>query len=247
MTGGKMRIGTAAAILRNDIAARAAYQASCDARGVKPNWSDSGYQAQADRWRQIVAAAADPQPPRAREKMPKKAVRVVASDLHDIAIPMSQAILVLARLFEIPDTDLSRFVGNVKHLQRNGFPKGLHTGRGSPAVLARDQLLQLAVGETLHRAGMMPIPAMAITEEAWELLLPEFNQILGSDISVPRLMAVMANGSVERTIRVIDVGEAMHLVERDDVLSVTLHRLDVLALRLKEAVALIAMTNDHGT
>jgi hypothetical protein len=224
----------------DDLPARAAYQASCDARGVKPNWGRNGYQAQAERWRAIAAAAADPTEPPVPERKPKKALQTVSRDLHDVLVPMSQAISALARLLEIDDRDISRFTGNVKHFQRNGFPTGLHTGRGAPAVLDRDKLLQLAVCATLHRAGMMPIPAMAATSDAWHVVGPRMVECLTDEEPRPTFMALVANGMNDRAITVHDTDGMTALLQGDDVRWMTVHRLDVIATRLRDAVRAIA-------
>lgn len=230
---------------QDDLPARAAYQASCDARGVKPNWGKNGYQAQAERWRTVAAAVAHPKEPPVPEKKPqkpKKAVWQYSPDLHDIAIPMSQAILVIASLLSVPKEEMDRFVGNVKHFQRNGFPKGLHTGRGSAAMLDRERLMQMAVCLTLHRAGMVPIPAMTATEAAWQEIGPELIKYLARENNERLVIAVDTNGLRSMTISVMNIDSAVRLLQGRSTRSITFHRLDILADRLARSVAKILAT-----
>lgn len=224
---------------QDDLPARAAYQASCDARGVKPNWGKNGYQAQAERWRTIAAAVAHPKEPPVPEKKPKKPVWSYSPDLHDIAIPMSQAILVTATLLDVPEDEMDRFIGNVKNFQRNGFPKGLHTGRGSPAMLDRERLMQMAVCLTLHRAGMAPIPAMSATEAAWQEIGPELIKYLTGESYERLVMAVATDGLRSISISVVNIENAIRLLNGRRTRSITFHRLDILASRLIRSVAKI--------
>lgn len=221
---------------QNDLPGRAAYQAFCETRGIRPNWGKNGYQANADRWRTIAAAAANPKEPPIPPKKPKRPAASPSHDLHDIAMPMSQAILVLARLMEIPDSDLSRFAGNVKNLQRNGFPKGLHTKRGNPAKLDRDQLMQLVVCETLHRAGLMPIPAMAATQESWDAIRTALISTLTDEGNDPMAMVLVIETASTRNVSVLSMDRVVDLIRTGNARSVALHRLDILAVRLKKAV-----------
>src|SRR3546814_6457454 len=54
-----------------DLPARAAYQAACDAKGIKPNWGNTGFQSKVEYWRSIAAAALNPVEPAAIQKTKK--------------------------------------------------------------------------------------------------------------------------------------------------------------------------------
>lgn len=224
---------------KDDLPARAAYQAACDARGVRPNWGPSGYQSQAERWRAVAAAARSPEePPSLRPVQPERTP--IAEDLSDLRIPMSRAIAILVRVFDVGDADRSRFVGNVKHYQRNGFPHGMEVrGRGTAAMLGRTQLLQLAICETLHRAGVMPIQAMRMTMAAWSRIEPCLPSLLSTDGGPPVLLATSIDRN-EESVDVVGIEAVEGIVAAGTVRSVSIHRLDIV-VRLVRTIVLGTM------
>src|SRR3546814_10948233 len=93
-----------------DLPARAAYQAACDAKGIKPNWGNTGFQSKVEYWRSITAAAINPVEPAAIQK-PKKMVKQptpLTLDLSNIAIKWNECRSVFNAFLGLPEEDESR-------------------------------------------------------------------------------------------------------------------------------------------
>ncbi|HEY9091747.1 hypothetical protein [Parasphingorhabdus sp.] len=63
---------------------------------------------------------------------------------------------ILAQTYGISDTQLPGFRARLKNLQRIGFPEGLNTGRGKPAIYNGGHLFQLAFAIELLLLGLTP-------------------------------------------------------------------------------------------
>lgn len=71
----------------------------------------------------------------------------------EVGFKEAEAILATRYGFDKPSI---AFRGRLQHLQRGGFPEGVNTGKGRPAVYGWSQLLQLAVALDLIDVGLTP-------------------------------------------------------------------------------------------
>jgi hypothetical protein len=162
-----------------DLPARAAYQAACDAKGVKPNWGKTGFQSKVEYWRSIAAAAINPVEPTTVQKPQKmlKQPTPLTSDLSNIAIKWNESRSVFNAFLGIPEEDESPFEGRMKHFQRLGFACEKR-GSGTPSILNRENFLKLAFGLLLHHDGMSPSRTIEIFDAIWEELHDALQQML---------------------------------------------------------------------
>lgn len=159
-----------------DLPARAAYKASCDARGVRPTWGKSGFLSKIEFWRSIAAAAIDPTEPvqlRSRKAEPVP----VEQNLDNISLTWNQTVSILRHFLGIQKNEESAFSGRMKHFQRLGYPCG-NLGRGSKINLDRAKFLQIAFCSLLHHHGVPPLRSIAIVKTIWPILAPTTFEML---------------------------------------------------------------------
>lgn len=76
----------------------------------------------------------------------------------------SDVLKILASANHVPDEAIPAFRARLRHLQRQGFPQGINTGRGKPAKYSPKQVFELAFAVELAQFGIGPERIVGIVE-----------------------------------------------------------------------------------
>lgn len=85
-------------------------------------------------------------------------------------LALSQVESALAQLHDVADARRVAFQARIKHLQKNGFPPGINTGKGQRASYNFEAVAKLISAFEFMQFGMMPLHARQMVEDNWAFL-----------------------------------------------------------------------------
>lgn len=81
------------------------------------------------------------------------------------ALAYGEVELILSQMNEVQPRQLGAFRSRLRHLQKLGFPPGINTGKGRPAVYGAGQIMLLALALELIQLGVTPDRAAGLLRD----------------------------------------------------------------------------------
>ena len=88
---------------------------------------------------------------------------------------------ILSRKHDIASASITAFRGRIQHMQRQGFPAGINTGKGRPAAYTWRELLLLALAFEYLEIGSTPDRAIAEIVKMEDMLLAGVSKVILAD------------------------------------------------------------------